>query len=92
MQIKYSNKQSEYVNNDLVVNNPAAHITEVGEEVSIGFENVEHTAYIHDILFSTHIMYLNGYNEWKDCIIADSNLSEKNPDFNDVEIKLKVLA
>lgn len=89
--IKYSNKQSEYINNDLVVNNPLSHLTETGEEVTIGFQDVAHNAYIHDILFSTHIMYLNGYNEWKDCIIGDSNLTEKNPDYNDVEIKLKVL-
>lgn len=90
--MKYSLKQSEYINNGLVVNDPMSMITNVQQEVTMKFADVAHNAYIHDIVFSPSIMYLNGYGDWKNCLIADSNLSEKSGEYNDVEIKLKVLA
>ena len=90
--MKYTVKQSEFVNNGLVVNDPISMITNVQQEVTIKFADVAHNAYIHDIMFSTSILYQNGYNEWKNCIVADSNISEKSGEYNDVEIKLKTLA
>lgn len=89
---KYSLKQNEYINNDLVVNNPLSLIANVNDEVSIAFSDVAHNAYIYDIAFSTHIEYMNGYGEWRDAILADSSLTESDPETNDVEIKIKVLA
>lgn len=90
--MKYSVKQSEYISNGLVVNDPMSMITNVQQEVTMKFADVAHNAYIHDIVFSPSILYLNGYGEWKNCLIGDSNLSEKSGESNDVEIKLKVLA
>lgn len=90
--MKYSLKQSEYISSTIVVNNPMSMITDTQQEVTMKFADVEHNAYIHDIVFSPSILYLNGYGEWKNCLIADSNLSEKSGEKNDVEIKLKVLA
>lgn len=91
--MKYTLKQSEYINNELVVNNPMSFITEKTQEMTLVFGDIKHNSYIYDIVFSPHIMYLNGFGEWQDCILADSNLSETDGEVMDeVTIKLKVLA
>lgn len=91
--MKFSLKQSEYINNTLVADNPWALITDVQQEMTLVFGDIRHNAYLYDIVFSPHILYLNGYGEWKDAVLADSNLSETDGEvMDDVTIKIKVLA
>ena len=91
--MKYSLKQDEYINNNLVMDNPSSLLTDVSQEMTLVFGDIKHNAYIYDIVYSPSIQYLNGYGEWKDAILADSNLNETNGDeMDEVTIKIKVLA
>ena len=91
--MKYSLKQDEYINNTLVMDNPSSLLTDVSQEMTLVFGDIKHNAYLYDIAYSPSIQYLNGYGEWKDAILADSNLNETNGDeMDEVTIKIKVLA
>lgn len=89
---KYSNAQNIYATENLVVKTPNALVYDCIDEVTIAFQDIEHSAYIYDIMYSPDIQYVGGDGNWYSAVMSANNITQEKEDYNDLEITLKILA